>query len=194
MIRFVADGAQGRVLGLGFSFANLDLLAKRQPILFDLAPYGQSGELFILAGDQSDVTAATMVHQHVLGLTPRTLDALRQGQVFPVELSGLGVTALWQALLFAGPTEPELVENMRKSGLLRADTELDWGDYQRHERGEVPGCVPCAAREPSPPSPSPLPSSAPSLPPLWRVWALVGLILAIAIILGIVLSPSAAPR
>lgn len=184
MIRFTARGAQGQVLGLGLSHANLDLLAEGRPIRFDLAPYGDSGHLLLLAGCEGDVAAAVATGDHVLGLTPRTLDSLKSGNVIPVELAGLGITALWQAILFAGPSERQIVDDMRAAGLIPPDAKLDWDEYQRHERCVEAGCPECAARRP-PPRP-------------WLRWALplavVVAIAVVAVVLGVLLAPSAALR
>jgi hypothetical protein len=182
MIRFTAPGAQGQVLGMGLSHGNLDLLAQGRPIRFDLAPYGDTGHLLILTGSEADVAAAIATGDHVLGLTPRTLDSLRNGNVIPVELAALGITAIWQALLFAGPTERKIVDDMRGAGLIAADAKLDWDEYERHERNEVAGCADCASRPP--------PARFPWRQLPWRRWAIpLAVLIVVAVVLGILLAP-----
>jgi hypothetical protein len=191
MIRFVGQGSGGQVLGLGLSFGNLDLLAEARPIRFDLAPYGESGHLLILAGTEDDVAAALATGDKVLGLTPRTLDSLRQGQVIPIELAGLGISALWQAILFAGPSERQILDDMRQSGLVSPDARIDTQDFERHERGEAHDCVECA---PPPDSPVPAALFTYQQSSRWKPFVFLAVLVLVAIVLGILLAPSAGPR
>jgi len=199
MIRFTARAAQGQVLGMGLSHANLALLAEGRPIRFDLAPYGDSGHLLLLAGSEGDVAAAIASGDHVLGLTPRTLDSLKSGNVIPVELAGIGLTALWQAILFAGPSERQIVDDVRAAGLIPPEAKLDWDEYERHERCADPGCPECVARWAVPAAEQALQQVNVMLGltdrPPWKRWlALLAILVVVAVVLGLLLAPSAAPR
>jgi hypothetical protein len=121
---------------------------------------------------------------------------LRQGQVIPVELAGLGISALWQAILFAGPSERQILDDMRKAGLVSPDAKIDTDDFERHERGEAPDCVECAA---SPPLDSPLPAVPAAIdtyqqPGRWKPFVFLAVLVVVAVVLGILLAPSAGPR
>jgi hypothetical protein len=146
LIRFVAYGVRGRVLGMGLSFRNLDELARDNPILFDLAPYDSSGQLLITCGDERTLkrTFAAFPSAHVITLTPRTLNTLRSGQAVIAPLDQLGVPGFADGALFAGETEFELIELLRASGLVDPDTQIEGlEEYFRHERGEVEDCPSC---------------------------------------------------
>jgi hypothetical protein len=175
VIRFVAAG--GKALGLGLSFANLDLLAKQQPIVFDLLPYGRSGRMILLAGGESDVAAALRAasgSDRVIGLTPRTLASLRGGNFVDVQHPELDL----MVFLFAARDERAVIGLMRETGMIGRETPLDWTGYELHERGQAADCAKC--EEP------PLPWWKPAL-------VVVGLTV-LAVILGLFLAPAAGAR
>lgn len=149
MIRFVADGKDGKVLGLGLSWANLDLLLDDHPIVFALDELGASGELMIVAAESpfgTHLLQSTAV-EHVLGLADSTLETLRQGQLHMLPGEALDLEEFAHVGLFGGPSELEIVDALKQTGLLAADQALEGMDeYLAHEAHSVEGCSWCALR------------------------------------------------
>lgn len=84
---------------------------------------------------------------HVVGLTPRTLQTLRDGHPVELQLAPLGLSDFTGGFLFAGQSEFELIELLRSTGLIDATTKFEGvEEYLRHERNAVEDCVFCRER------------------------------------------------
>jgi hypothetical protein len=145
MIRFTAVGHSGPVLGLGLSFANLDLLREGRPIQFDVTEHALN--LVILECDAVTLARAveSMPSSRVIGLTPRTIDTLRAGEVVTVSRAASQLPA--DVVLFAGETELAILESMQSAKLVGQETSVQgMEEYHRHEANAVEGCTECEAR------------------------------------------------
>jgi hypothetical protein len=143
MIRFTADGREGPVLGLGLSFANLDLLRLGQPIQFE----EQGLSMVIMEGDAAAIAQAeaALPGSRIIGLTPRTLDTLRAGEVITVPRTSSALQV--DVLLFAGESEIAIMEAMQGASMITPNTDVRGLDeYHRHEANAVEGCEQCEAR------------------------------------------------
>ena len=217
MIRFVADGKRGRVLGLGLSFDNLRLLADSRPIVFDLAPLGSRGTFVLACGPVDEVVRfverSGLADARIVRVDEARLASFRRGEALSLDLEALGVPGFTDAILFAGPTEFEVVEALRSAGLVKPETELEGiEEYRRHQAGLVQDCPLCQARkhglpddlglswleqfsQNSPPPPTPAQASR-STPVDWRALLrspLFRLFLVTAVvgsIVGILVAPS----
>lgn len=150
MIQFIGDSPNGKVLGVGLSFGNLDHITAGDPALVKLNEHGGAGRIVLAQVSRNEELAPLMAlfpGDFVVGLTQRTVDSLRAGQAIEVGLAQLGVPNFHAGILFAGPTEFEIVNSLRASGLVSADTPLSGLDeYLRHERNAVEDCTYCRAR------------------------------------------------
>lgn len=148
MIQLTLHTPRGAVLGLGLSFGNLERLEAGQPAFTTFEP---ARARFVLASarEHRDLALAMVQHpgDHVVGLTARTVAALRAGEAVELEVSQLGLHRLVSLLIFAGPTEFEMIEALRASGFVDAATRLEGlEEYLRHERNEVETCEFCRER------------------------------------------------
>ncbi len=128
MIRFVSDGRHGTVVGLGLTEGNLQLLARDEPIMFDLADQGLESCMFVIAVPGSAVVAegrAALDGQssYVLELSTEQMETLRAEGAVPRELPD-GPGGLAQALLIYGETEVHILQAMAESGLMPEGTEV----------------------------------------------------------------------
>lgn len=148
MIQFRAVGTGGGLLGIGLSFANLDRIQAGDPAFVLLT--GERGRV-VLAHAPSNLDLAVLITQypddHLIGLTSRTLETLRGGEAVEIPLARLGLSRFAAGILFAGPTEFEMVDNLRATGLVDAATKLEGlEEYLQHERNEVETCALCRER------------------------------------------------
>lgn len=150
MIQFIADSPNGPVLGVGLSFGNLDRITVGDPALVKLSEHGGAGRIVLASVSRNEDLAPLMAQfpgDFVVGLTQRTVDSLRSGEAIELGLAQLGVPNFHAGILFAGPTEFEIVNTLRASGFVSADTPLTGLDeYLRHERNVVEDCASCRAR------------------------------------------------
>lgn len=171
MIQFTAASPGGDVLGLGLSFGNLERMQAGDPAIVQLGrPDGPGRIILACANDEQEVAGvmARFPGDHVVGLSARTVGSLRSGEAFELPLGQLGVPLFSRGILFAGPTEFEVVEQLRATGFLDATVQLEGlEEYLRHERGEVVGCAQCRSRSHGKPTAPDAPSAAPTV---WRDW------------------------
>jgi hypothetical protein len=148
MIRFRADGARGSFLGMGLSFDNLDRLQAGEPAFVPLE--GSRGRIVLACSANHQALALLMVQfsgDHLVGLSPRMIDDLSGGQTVEIALEQIGVRGVNTGVLFAGPTEFEMVDALRAAGFVDAATRLTGLDeYLQHERNEVETCPLCRER------------------------------------------------
>ncbi|MDP1923079.1 MAG: hypothetical protein Q8L14_42945 [Myxococcales bacterium] len=104
--------------------------------------------LACVAGEQALADVMSLFPgDQVVGLTPRTLQTLRDGHPVELQLAPLGLSDFTGGFLFAGQSEFELVELLRASGLIDATTKFEGvEEYLRHERNAVEDCVFCRER------------------------------------------------
>jgi|GEM_PF-1952582 len=143
MIRFVAQGGDGAILGLGLSTGNLERLEQDEPIAFEQASEDGLAGLFIVAVEGSARVVVLLgelgpVSSTVLELSGSDIDELRNGGGIQRQLTGGRHGFSW-ALFVHGTTELHILEALSESGLVPAGVELDgWGEYVRdleqHER------------------------------------------------------------
>lgn len=152
MIQFRSNGTRGTVLGMGLSFGNLDRMEAGDPAFVPLE--GASGRIVLACSANHQALALLMAQfpgDHLVGLTPRMIEDLRRGHAVEIALEQIGVRGVNAGLLFAGPTEFEMVEALRAAGFVDAATQLSGLDeYLRHERNEVETCALCRERRHQP--------------------------------------------
>ena len=120
MLRFVSQGQQGLVLGLGLSEGNLQRLAGDEPIVFDLAELDLAG-LFAIAIPGSKLIAELRdagVEHYLFELSPEAMAELREQGAQLRELPG-APAGLAQVLLAHADTEVHLMKGLAEAGLLQ---------------------------------------------------------------------------
>jgi len=153
LIRFLADGDDGRMLFMGLSESNLELLEGGEPIAFALEEYGIDGYFGMVYGGETALQIEReKVSDHpfaLMSLTDSDYIALRGGDLLTRSFVELGLDASGAVTIFVGASELEILDQLRASGIVDPSTPIAGvEEYFAHEAGLVPGCEKCAAREP----------------------------------------------